>query len=216
MPNFMRNRPKVNYANYSTEFFSAPDYKTSSKTAKTATLPTKHKYTNSIEIPHNSVSERTSYNTISVFNQSEKTQKSRAMNASTMEIYNNPIIMSDSEENEADGHDDVVEKYKQALEMSEPKKSNAVTPKISAKDHYNNNKPIETITTVDSRNHSYLKTEPTKPRESKITVSAKPRPSIAPQTQYSSEKNKEKLELYNQKIAQLLNSLKKPDVKKKK
>jgi len=92
----------------------------------------KHKHTNSVEFPkkYTKPLEKMSYNTItSTISQSDKTQKSKLMNNSVVETLSNPIIMSNSEGEDEEEMEDVVTKYKKALEFSN-EKPQAATPKI--------------------------------------------------------------------------------------
>jgi len=205
VPNYFRNKPQSTFINYTADYFSEISDRTPVSTTN------RHKYNNSTEQPSFTKTSHDNYNTISAMPHSDKTQKSRAMNSSVVETFNNPIIVSNSEgeEEEVDQeeHEDVLTKYKKALELSQksPPKNTNKTIVESA---------VTASATLDSNNVSMQSNVKTEPKVTVNKVIAKPKQQAQPQVQYTSDKNKEKLEMYNQKIAALLNTLKKTEKKK--
>ena len=206
VPSYIRNKPQINYVNYTTEYFNDKYSKQASN----------HKYTNSIEIPLNKSNNqdyKNVYNTVSTISQSDRTKKTK-MNSSVIETITNPIIISDDDDD--DEHDDIVSKYKNALELTNHNsKSNSIANNTNNGQsnvvvEINNKKEIN----INSINSLSNKNSNSKINDSKITVTTKAEV-INKSYQYSSEKNKEKIELYNQKIAALLSSIKKNKNKKK-
>lgn len=207
VPNFMKNRPKSSVKN-NYDFLST-DSKIASTTKNINTITYVTLTTNA------NTETKTINNTISNIPQSEKTQKSRGMNNSTIETYNNPIIMSNSEDEsdeeklpvitEVEVHEDVVTKYRQALENANhtPVVVNKVIKEANVSEICN--------ISMQSKNTN-IKTDNSKLTINKIVPKPKSIPGLS--SVYSSDRNKEKLEMYNQKINALLNCLKKSDKKK--
>ncbi len=209
IPNFMKNRPNSSFK-YNSDF-TFPETTVSSTTKNLPPITYVTLQTN-----YNTET-LSSQNTTSNICQSEKTQKTRGMNNSTIETYNNPIIMSNSEGEESDdekvpmiteieNHEDVVSKYKQALETATP------TPSVVSKVLINDTKVNEICNISMQSKNTNIKTDNSKLTINKVVPKSKPIPGLS--TVYSSDRNKEKLEMYNQKINALLSCLKKTEKKK--
>lgn len=210
VPNFMKNRPKSTFS-YNSDF-TIPETKISTTTRNNPPVT----YV-TLQSNYNSES-KSNHNTI-VY-QSEKTLKTlktKGANNSTIETYNNPIIMSNSEGEESEdekvpmvteieNHEDVVSKYKKALEIATPTKN------VVSKVMINDSKVNEICNISIQSKNTNIRTD-----NSKLTINKvvpKPKPIPGHSTVYSSDRNKEKIEMYNQKINALLSCLKRTEKKK--
>ena len=191
LPQYIRNK------NISSSYHSC-DYRSEKLNTTTRSVNNRHNF--SIDFPSSSKSEIRSY--YNHYTQSGETQKTKAINGSTIETNNNQIILSRSSDEEDDYHDhnDVVLNYKKALEMND---HTPVKPTL-----------LEYMTNIETLNGSVTNkitnTKSDNNNKNKLKVIS----NQTPKTQISKDLNKQKIELCNKKIQELLLSLK--NAKKKK